>query len=69
VKLNFAERIVNLSVTDDGLGFNADQPPSRPGRFGLVGLRERAAQLGGALQIGSKPGRGTEINLAVPVAS
>jgi signal transduction histidine kinase len=57
-----------LSVTDDGVGI----PPSRgagdvPG-FGLLGMRERAAALGGELTIRPARSRGTEVRLRVPLA-
>ena len=38
----------------------------KDGHFGLVGMRERAQHLGGRLEIWSKPGAGTEIEVAVP---
>jgi len=37
--------------------------------FGLVGMRERAEQIGGSLQINSSPGAGTEVIVDVPVKS
>jgi two-component system NarL family sensor kinase len=54
-----------LSVTDDGVGI----PPAaraRPWTFGLGGMAERAALVGGSLQISSTPGAGTEVLLTVP---
>jgi len=38
----------------------------RPGHFGLLGMRERAKRLGAHLEVWSKPGAGTEIDLRVP---
>ena len=57
---------VLLEVSDDGGGFET-QAPARPGSFGLVGLRERAYLVGGDLSIESAPGRGTRVQLRVPV--
>jgi signal transduction histidine kinase len=49
---------VRATVTDNGVGFDAAaQPPE--GRFGLVGMRERAAAAGCELTIHSGPDRGT----------
>jgi signal transduction histidine kinase len=62
-------QVLVLTVADDGIGFQVpDQPRSltREGHFGLVGMRERAAQLGGALQILSAPGEGTQIVVRLP---
>jgi len=50
---------VRVAVTDDGVGFDPDQP--RTGRFGLVGMYERAERIGAALTLASEPGGGTEI--------
>lgn len=39
-----------------------------PGHWGLKGMRERAAQIGGTLEVWGRPGSGTEIELKVPAA-
>lgn len=53
---------VVLEVTDDGRGM-------REGTVGggLRGMRERARSVGGTLEVGGAPGRGTRVRLAVPV--
>jgi signal transduction histidine kinase len=53
------QRSVRVAVTDDGVGFDPDQP--RNGRYGLVGVYERADRIGAALTLASEPGAGTEI--------
>ncbi|MNR25579.1 Sensor histidine kinase LiaS [compost metagenome] len=60
-----------LSVKDDGAGIAQDVlgAGSRPGHWGLPGMRERAAQLDGTLDIASAPGQGTELTLRIPAAS
>lgn len=61
---------VTLQVVDDGCGFDAELPPSRPGGgFGLISMRERAEALGGAFAIVSAPGAGTKIEVVVPCTS
>jgi signal transduction histidine kinase len=58
-----------LTVTDDGIGFALPQRPDRltqVGHFGLVGMRERATQLGGSLQITTSPEGGTQIIAHLP---
>jgi signal transduction histidine kinase len=69
VNLDFADKQLRLAVRDDGRGFNAAAPPLGEGSFGLVGIRERAAQLKGELSIRSAPGEGTEVCLSVPLSS
>jgi len=59
---------VTISVRDDGLGFSP-QDPRKPNSFGLVGLRERAYLLGGEVAFISAPGRGTNIEVRLPVSS
>jgi len=53
-----------LLITDDGHGFEPASP--RPGHFGLQTMRERAAAVGGALDLISAVGRGTQIRVSVP---
>jgi signal transduction histidine kinase len=56
-------------VEDDGCGFAVDErgTPSRSRGLGLLGIRERAANAGGSLEIRSAPGRGTRISLRIPI--
>ena len=54
---------VDLSVTDDGMGFSGDT--LQAGR-GLENIRERARALGADLDLRSAPGEGTELRLAIP---
>jgi signal transduction histidine kinase len=70
MRVTFAADELTLSVTDDGVGFELPQQPdvlTQAGRFGLVGLRERAAQFGGALQVRSGPGAGAQVSVVLPV--
>jgi nitrate/nitrite-specific signal transduction histidine kinase len=57
---------VVLSVTDDGVGFDPDGRAVSARRLGLVSMRERAAELGGTLDITSSPGSGTTVRAEVP---
>jgi signal transduction histidine kinase len=55
---------IRIEVGDDGVGFD----PSAPARgLGLDGMRERAAILEGRLEVTSKPGGGTKVELYVPL--
>ncbi len=57
---------VTLTVGDDGRGFSLEAPRT-PSSFGLMGVRERATLLGGEMTIESTPGRGTLIEMRLPV--
>jgi signal transduction histidine kinase len=57
-----------LSIRDDGRGFDPVDP-SLSKSLGLLGIRERAAMLGGRLSISSTPGNGTRITAWIPLAS
>ncbi|HKS11749.1 MAG TPA: transporter substrate-binding domain-containing protein [Pseudomonas sp.] len=56
---------LQLTVIDDGLGFDLQQ--RRPTSFGLVGLRERVLMLGGSMALDSEPGEGTSLSVAIPL--
>jgi signal transduction histidine kinase len=69
VSLEFGEREFCLAVRDDGRGFDTANASNGGGGFGLVGMRERATELKGALDVRSRPGEGTEVLLRVPLAA
>jgi len=61
-----------ITVQDDGIGFEPSQvsmPGSRVGGYGLFSVRERLEYLGGSLTIDSAPSEGTRVFIAVPVPS
>lgn len=53
-----------LSISDDGQGFDPEK--IRPGALGLVGIRERAALIGGECRISTSAGVGTRIEVCLP---
>jgi NarL family two-component system sensor histidine kinase YdfH len=55
-----------ISVRDDGRGFEEERAASG-GHYGLLGMRERARQIGGRLEIESDAGGGTTLTLHVPL--
>jgi len=68
VTLAFDGRVVRLEVQDNGVGFVPGSEPSGGRRsFGLVGINERAALLGGKVEVQSAPGQGTRVVVAVSV--
>ena len=66
VRLDRAGDHVVLEVSDDGRGFDPDGRAISARRLGLVSMRERAAQLGGRLDITSTLGEGTTVRAEVP---
>jgi PAS domain S-box-containing protein len=56
-----------LEISDDGIGF--DPSVARPGHMGLRTMAERAATLGGTLEVSSRPRSGTAVRVTVPLAS
>ncbi len=67
--LDFRDSLVQVTVQDDGRGFNSASVlgagDDRRG-FGLLGMQERVALADGTLQIDSQPGRGTRLTITVP---
>ena len=62
---------IQVTVSDDGMGFETERHQQTPGPgqehgWGVVGMRERASLLGGTLRIVSKPHAGTIIYATVP---
>ena len=56
---------IELTIKDDGKGFDAEAQHARPGHYGLVGMRERADELGARLTVNSVRGLGTEVFVSV----
>jgi signal transduction histidine kinase len=72
VELDVSQAECALRVRDDGVGL----PPSvalddltRSGHFGLLGMAERAASLGGRIDLNRSPQGGAEIHLTLPHSS
>ncbi len=65
-------QVLRVSIEDDGHGFDTghtDSPGDRVavGHFGLLGMQERARVLGGTLSVASESGRGTRVELVLPL--
>ena len=59
-----AQRMV-VTITDDGVGLPAEW--SRPGHFGLRGLAQRVAHLGGKLNVANGESRGVRLTAEIPL--
>jgi signal transduction histidine kinase len=69
--INFTPQAVRMQVTDNGKGFYVPKRPSEfapTGHFGLLGLYERSEMIGAQLEILSKPGEGSQMNVIVPIS-
>jgi signal transduction histidine kinase len=70
VDLRFERQGVALEVSDNGQGFEVPRSPAEfapSGHFGLLGLHERAELIGARLEIRSAPGKGTCIQVNMPI--
>jgi signal transduction histidine kinase len=65
-ELRLANHHLHLVVSDDGIGFDLAQGRN-DGGLGLVSMEERARLVHGTLRIRTSPGRGTRVELTVPV--
>jgi signal transduction histidine kinase len=84
ISVSSADGMVRLVVEDNGVGFGVEEALAKRDSFGLAGMRERVALLGGRFEVvsypqGQKPqpermvdrkrkGRGTRITIALPIA-
>ena len=71
ITLDADAELVVLAITDNGQGFNSTgsgQTPALPKGLGLVGMQERAHQMGATLGIASSPGQGCCVQLVCPNA-
>jgi signal transduction histidine kinase len=57
---------LTLTIRDDGSGFDASQTPL-DGHYGIAGMKERAALVNGTLNVQSETGRGTIVQMTVPL--
>ncbi len=71
IQLDYSENNIYLRVEDNGRGFNTDvvmkKKPGTPTAWGLLGMSERASLVGGTFNIFSNPGKGTLIEVNVPI--
>lgn len=67
VRCAFGAQQLRVTIADDGKGFTVD-PDFRAygGHWGLLGMRERAGQIGAKVTVRSSPGQGTRVTLLVP---
>jgi two-component system sensor histidine kinase DegS len=61
---------LQLSIRDDGPGFDVHEVARRAGRssWGLTSMRERAEMIGAQFTVASRPGHGTDVSVVLPLA-
>jgi signal transduction histidine kinase len=71
LRLLFKNRSLKLDIEDDGRGFDSDEilygGGSRRSAWGLLGIQERVALVGGHCSISSEPNKGTKIEATIPL--
>jgi signal transduction histidine kinase len=66
IQMDREGEVLKLVIEDDGTGIRAVSNPMRPS-FGMAGMHERIATLGGQMKVVSRKGEGTKISVTVPV--
>ena len=68
IGVDYQPRSIVLRIHDDGQGFDPRRLPlAEDAHFGLLGMRERAKQMGAQLTVNSRPGEGTEVLVEAPL--
>ena len=67
VELRYSPELLELEITDDGVGI-AEVNKLKKGSFGILGMNERAASLGGKLEVLANKGSGTTVLLRLPLS-
>jgi len=63
-------KVIRMTITDNGQGFNVSgkTDSKKHKRLGLIGMRERAEMIGGTFQVNSAPGGPTTVQVELPTA-
>jgi len=67
IAISKAENDIEITIEDDGIGFDTSAIKGKPKGLGLFSVRERLRHIGGKLEIESKRGKGTHITLTAPL--
>ena len=70
VKLKFGDNKIEMTVSDNGKGFELPtrvEDLASTGKLGIIGMYERARLLGGTLRVNSEGGKGTEVVTEIPL--
>lgn len=67
VELTGSQSVLTVTITDNGVGFDSEQPRHESHGLGLLGMKERVALVNGDIQVMSAVGKGTKVQVAVLV--
>ena len=67
INLGQHDQSATLLIGDNGAGMPAESTPGAEDHFGLIGMKEKAALLGGELFIDPRPGGGTQLSFLLPL--
>jgi two-component system sensor histidine kinase DegS len=67
VAFAISEPLLEVTITDDGCGFDIEAAATHGEGYGLRSMRERTEAVGGSLRVTSQPGKGTTVNVSMPV--
>lgn len=68
ITLDYGPKNVILRIGDNGVGFVVEQQAGpRAGHFGLLGITERTNRLHGQVALASEPGKGTTVQVTIPI--
>lgn len=67
IRIEEKEKVLFISVKDDGIGFNTDMKINKDGHYGLLGIQERVRIIGGKVDIDSKKDKGTNVQINIPL--
>jgi PAS domain S-box-containing protein len=68
IRLDYDRQKLLMTITDNGKGFNTESVRNKK-TLGILGMRERAHMINGEYNIQSTPGKGTKIEVMVPISS
>ena len=71
VKIRKLKDALCMKIADNGKGFEMQpgRPPKKSDRLGLLGMRERVEMVGGSFSVASAPGKGTTVQVQVPLTN
>jgi NarL family two-component system sensor histidine kinase YdfH len=67
VEISEKDKQINISIIDDGIGFNLKLLDRLFGHYGILGMTERVKAVKGKIKIKSKRRKGTNINIVIPI--
>jgi NarL family two-component system sensor histidine kinase LiaS len=65
IELHRRGETVRLTIRDNGVGFDLNE--KKQASYGLINMEERVKELGGSFHVATAPGKGTRIEIRVPV--